>query len=161
MQPLDLPAVLRIQAECFDGARQESQQSFQAKLAASPSTCFVAVLGPAVAGYLVAVPADSRNPPALNGRVFEVPRAPDCLYLHDLSVSRRARGSGVADALVEAFLSRLRQLRLPRACLTAVNRSSPYWARHGFQAVPPSDRVFDSLSSYGPDAQYMVRLNPS
>jgi ribosomal protein S18 acetylase RimI-like enzyme len=157
MQECDLPAVLQVQAECFDAVTRESQRSFLAKLAASPSTCFVAVQGSTVAGYLIAVPADSRSPPVLNADCFEIPSDPDCLYLHDLSVSPRARGSGVAEALVEAFLSRLKQLGFTQARLTAVNDSADYWARHGFEIAAPSGPAMDRIATYGEGARYMVR----
>ena len=155
MQEVDLPAVLQVQAECFEPVTRESPQSFLAKLAASPSTCFVAVRGSDVVGYLVAVPADSRSPPALNGDSFEIPREPDCLYLHDLSVTPRARGTGVAEALIEAFLSRLKQLGFTQARLTAVNDSADYWARHGFEVATPSATARDQVATYGEGARYM------
>jgi ribosomal protein S18 acetylase RimI-like enzyme len=156
MQEHDLAAVLQIQRECFDEATQESLRSFQVKLAASPSTCFVAIQGQSVLGYLVALPADSQHPPVLHGETYEIPSASDCLYLHDLSVSRLARGAGVAKILIEAFLLALQQLRLPRACLTAVNNSGSYWARYGFQTVLLSDNASDSIATYGAGAQYMM-----
>lgn len=160
MQQSDLTAVLQIQSESFDNATQESQQSFQAKLTASPATCFVALDDQLVVGYLVALIADSRYPPALDDDIYEVPPQPDCLYLHDLSVSRRARGLGVADALIDEFLLTLTQLRLPQACLTAVNNSCDFWARRGFQIVPPSGRINDRLATYGHGAQYMALMMP-
>ena len=161
MQEGDLPAVLQVQAECFDPATRESPQSFLAKLAASPSTCFVAVQDTTVVGYLVAVPADSRSPPALNRDSFEIPGEPDCLYLHDLSVAPAARGTGVAEALIEAFLSRLKQLGFSQARLTAVNDSAAYWARHGFEVASPSGTAMDRVATYGEGARYMLmRVRP-
>ncbi len=76
MQAQDLPAVLAIQAECFDAATRESQASFAAKLAASPSTCFVAQQEGRAVGYLVAVPAASAQPPRLNGAQCALPTQP-------------------------------------------------------------------------------------
>jgi ribosomal protein S18 acetylase RimI-like enzyme len=159
MQEHDLASVLQIQQESFDDATQESQPSFQAKLTASPSTCFVAVQGQSVVGYLVALLADSENPPALNGDSYKVPPLPNCLYLHDLSVSRRVRGTGVAAALIQAFLQALKRHCLPKACLTAVNDSSSYWERYGFQVVSPSGQVRDRLATYGSGATYMVLVD--
>lgn len=156
----DLPDVLRIQRESFDDTAQESLQSFQAKLIASPSTCFVAIQQGQVVGYLVAILASSDEPPALHGEVARIPAAPDCLYLHDLSVSQIARGSGVARALMDGFMTSLRQQRLPRACLTAVNGSQAYWTRYGFRVVAPVGAAVARLATYGSDAQYMMLVVP-
>jgi ribosomal protein S18 acetylase RimI-like enzyme len=161
MQEHDLVSVLQIQRESFDDATQESHQSFQAKLTASPSTCFVAMQGHSVVGYLVALLADSENPPKLNGDSYEVPHIPDCLYLHDLSVARCARGTGVAKLLIEAFLLVLKQHGLAKACLTAVNNSSSYWERYGFQVVLPAGKVGERVSTYGVGARYMVFVEKS
>lgn len=152
----DLPDVLRIQRESFDDTAQESLQSFQVKLIASPSTCFVAIQHGQVVGYLVAILAGSDEPPALHGEVVQIPVAPDCLYLHDLSVSRVARGSGVARALMDSFMTSLRQQQLHRACLTAVNNSQEYWARYGFRVVSPMGAAISRLATYGSDARYMM-----
>ena len=156
LQELDLPAVLLIQQECFDRATLESQRSFQAKLTASPETCFVATLGQRVVGYLIALPADSAHPPVLNGDSCELPPAPDCLYLHDLSVAPRSRGCGVAEALIAAFFAKLTQLQFTQARLTAVNSSSTYWTRHGFQPAPVSSLASERMATYGTGALYMV-----
>lgn len=158
MQQSDLAAVLQIQSESFNDATLESQQSFQAKLTASPATCFVALHNQFVVGYLVALIADSKNPPALDDDFYEVPSTPDCLYLHDLSVSQRARGLGVANTLINEFLLTLRRLQLPLACLTAVNNSSDFWARQGFHIAPLTDQIKDRIATYGCGAQYMIQM---
>lgn len=162
MHPTDLPSVLLIQRESFADATLESHQSFLVKLQASPGTCFVAADGAGLAGYLVALIADSAHPPSLNADHYTLPPAPDCLYLHDLSVARRARGAGVADALIAQFLRALGQLGLPRACLTAVNDSTRYWTRHGFEVVASGGAgpLGDRVATYGAGAQYMVRQMP-
>lgn len=82
--------------------------------------------------------------------------AADCLYLHDLSVARRARGSGVAALLIEQFFACMHRLGLAQARLTAVNGSAPYWARRGFQALPVQGPLAALIEGYGPDARYMA-----
>ncbi len=158
MQAQDLPAVLAIQAECFDATTCESDAAFASKLAASPSTCFVAARGAAVLAYLVALPADSQQPPALNGAQCQLPAQPDCLYLHDLSVARQARGTGVAAALIDQFWACMQARGLLRACLTAVNDSSAYWARRGFQVMPAAGPLDARIASYGTGARYMMKV---
>ena len=155
MRVEDIPAVLEIQSLCYDATKLESEESFLAKLNASPASCFIAMLAEGPAGYLVSVPIEAHNPPPLNSPVYLVPRVPDSLYLHDLAVHGRARGSGVASALIQAYFNKLRQLGLRLACLTAVNESVAYWERYGFRVVAPVGSVAGRMATYGDGARYM------
>lgn len=56
MTAANLPAVMDIQAACYTELVPESQASLEAKRAASPSTCWVAVRDGVVVGYLFALP---------------------------------------------------------------------------------------------------------
>jgi len=151
----DLPVVLAIQAVCYDEQKRESLAAFLTKLQGSPGTCFVAETEQHVVGYLVAVPIRFDAPPRLNTPTFQPPEDADSLYLHDLAVVPAARRSGAGRHLVEAFFVRIRELNLPRGCLTAVQQSAPYWSRHGFRTVSASEPLRDRLATYGGDAEYM------
>ena len=162
MQSGDLPAVLDIQALCYDAAKLESHRSFLAKLEASPVTCFMAQIAEAPAGYLVAVPAEAGRPPPLHGEDYLVPSAAAALYLHDLAVHPEARGAGVAAALIKAYFRAARRQGFRLACLTAVNGASRFWERYGFRAVADSgaDDMASDMTSYGAGAVYMsMRLD--
>jgi predicted N-acetyltransferase YhbS len=117
----------------------------------------IASLAGETVGYLIALPWEFSNPPALNARTCELPSSPSCLYLHDLAVTPEARKSGAGRALVEAFLNRLKRSGLARASLVAVQDSAPYWERHGFRPVAPSEPLKAKLSTYGEGVQYMER----
>ena len=153
----DLPAVLEIQAICYTEVTPESKESLHAKLSASQSTCLIASFEGDTVGYLIALPWEFSNPPALNAKACELPSSPSCLYLHDLAVMPDARKFGAGRALVEAFLARLKRMGLVRASLVAVQNSAPYWERHGFRAVPQSEPLKAKLSTYGRGVQYMER----
>lgn len=155
MQAADIAAVLAIQAVCYTAIVPESRTSLLAKLAASPSTCFIAGAGGDILGYLIALPWQFASPPLLNAESCRLPSVPDCLYLHDLAVAPAGRGGGAGQLLVETFLGRLRDLRLPRACLVAIQNSAAYWARYGFRTVPPSAPLQAKLASYGDNVHYM------
>ena len=157
MAAADIPAVLEIQAVCYTELTPESDASLHAKLRASQATCFIASIEGAVVGYLISLPWESSNPPALNAETCRLPRSPDCLYLHDLAVTRSARKLGAGRALVEAFLTRLRDSGLGRASLVAVQSSAPYWERYGFRAVPQSEPLKAKLATYGEGVLYMER----
>jgi predicted N-acetyltransferase YhbS len=157
MAAADIPAVLEIQAICYTELTPESDASLHAKLRASQATCFIASIEGAVVGYLISLPWESSNPPALNAETCRLPRSPDCLYLHDLAVTRSARKLRTGHALVEAFLAQLRASGLGRASLVAVQGSAPYWERYGFRAVPPSGPLKAKLATYGDSVLYMER----
>lgn len=157
MTEADIPAVLEIQAICYTEITPESGDSLHAKLRASRSTCFVAAIDGETVGYIIAVPWLFSSPPMLNAETCQLPAAPDCLYLHDLAVTERARSAGAGRALVDAFLHRLMESKIGRASLVAVQNSEAYWARHGFRAVQLSGQLKAKISSYGADARYMER----
>ncbi|WP_084545215.1 GNAT family N-acetyltransferase [Derxia gummosa] len=158
MREHDIPAVLAVQSACYTELVPESADAFLTKLAASPGTCWVALgVRDRLLGYLVALPWRFDAPPALDLRDCRLPAEPDCLYLHDLAIAPHARGQGVADALVDAFVMCLRDLRLPRAALTAVQGSAAFWARHGFSPVDDGLLPAAKLASYGAGACYMTR----
>lgn len=157
MAHADLPAVLEIQATCYTEIVPESKESLHTKFSASQSTCLIASLEGRTVGYLIALPWEFSSPPMLNAETRRLPSSPSCLYLHDLAVTPDARKFGAGRALVEAFLTRLKRMGFGRASLVAVQGSAPYWARHGFRAVPPSEPLRARLSTYGRGVHYMQR----
>ncbi|MDP3249085.1 MAG: GNAT family N-acetyltransferase [Polaromonas sp.] len=157
MRAEDIAWVLEIQSCCYDETKLESAQSFLAKLSASPTSCFVALVSDGLAGYLVAIPAEAGSPPPLNSPTYSVPPTPDALYLHDLAVHPAARGASVAVALIEAYFQALKQLKAQFACLTAVNGSTSFWERHGFRVAVPTGSAAGHMETYGEEAQYMNR----
>ena len=157
MAAADLPAVLEIQAVCYTELTPESKESLHAKLRASRPTCFIASLEGEAVGYLISLPWESSNPPALNAETCRLPVSPDCLYLHDLAVMPSARKFGAGRALVEAFLTQLGASGLGHASLVAVQGSAPYWERYGFRAVAESEPLKAKLSTYGEGVLYMER----
>lgn len=160
MRSSDIHAVLEIQSDCYTGGIPESAASLLAKLAASPSTCFVADHNGRSVGYLISLPWLFASPPRLNAESCRLPEDPDCLYLHDLAVAPVARGSGVGEALVEAFLGMLAALGFERAALVAVQNAGGYWRRQGFRPVQPSSTLAAKLASYGEGVEYMTRVVP-
>lgn len=157
MRAEDMASVLEIQSCCYDETKLESEQSFLAKLRASPTSCFVALVPDRLAGYLVAVPAEAGSPPPLNSPSFAVPPTADALYLHDLAIHPAARGAGVAAALIEAYFQALEQMKAQFACLTAVNDSTSFWERYGFRVATPTGSAAGHMETYGEEARYMSR----
>lgn len=155
MQETDLDEVLTIQAQCYTEIEPESKASFNAKLLASPTTCFVAHDGNRIAGYLMSLPWVFSAPPTLNDEKCQQPNKPDCLYLHDLAVAPFTRQLGVGQLLVNRFFEQLQNCKLQRASLVAIQGSVPYWSRYGFQPVLPDISLKQKLESYGSHVSYM------
>lgn len=155
MLSTDMGRVLVIQDTCYTDIVPESRQSLEAKLQASPSTCFVACVDNQLVGYLVSVPWRLAAPPELNAPECSLPEVPDCLYLHDLAVFPAARRTGAGQALVNTFMQCLSKLELRHASLIAIQASMAYWQRHGFQPVAPDEALRAKLAGYGKEVTYM------
>lgn len=158
MEHADLPEVLRIQAACYTEIVPEGIAAYQAKLRAPGACCMVAERGGALQAYLVAVPVRWPALPALDDASYVQPADADTLYLHDLAVDPRARGSGAGSVLVREVLRHVGPGGWPRAGLVAIQGSVPYWSRFGFRPVaPPDEQARAKLASYGDGAQLMMR----
>lgn len=155
MRTGDFNAILKIQELCFSGSLHEDLESLMAKLRASPTTCFVAenVVGEIVA-YLFTVPWMADSPPALSALQCVLPKEPNCLYIHDLSVHPKARGQCLGDLMVQTSFATAKQLGLGQCCLVAVQNSEYFWRRFGFK-VDEIGRRDSEVGSYGDDACFM------
>ena len=91
--------------------------------------------------------------PASLYHCYSQPSGHETLYIHDMVVSAKARGRGIA----RAFLRHLEQLARQKAqqemSLVAVQGADRYWASVGFRPRAPGK----SLAQYGDNAVYMWR----
>ena len=153
----DLGAVLRVQAACYGPAMQEPAAIVQARVEQAGDTAFAAVLGGSVCGYLFAYRSLLGKVTPLGGE-FAPATGPDTLYLHDLAVSPRAAGLGIARALAQHAGALARREALAWCALVSVQDSQAFWERLGFQAAScdgPDARA--ALAGYPPVALYMAR----
>lgn len=160
----DLPAIMRIQAQCYTAIVPESAASMGAKIQASPDTCLVASAGTDadLCAYFLAVPWRFDSPPSLDQAHCTLPAEPDCLYLHDLAVAPARRSTGAGHALVQKMLAVFRDSPFDKACLIAIQGARTYWQKHGFEPVLPlAPALHHQISGYGADARYMQLLRPS
>ena len=187
MAPQHMDAVMAVQAACYHAIAPESFAAMDAKRVAGAGLSLVAQRvdagrkQPAGAGnigietnvnggsgssaslqaedidaYLIALPVRWPNFPALNAEPLPS-QAADTLYLHDLALHPRARGSGVATRLVNQVLVSARQAGLQQAALIAIQGSVPFWQRFGFAVQQPDPVLAAKLASYGGSAQLMRR----
>lgn len=157
MTPDDVRAVLAVQAECYAPALIEDASSIRARLAASPDSAWVAEDDAGVCAYLVAYRSLVGKVTPLGG-AFDVAEVPATLYLHDLAVARRARGRGVAQALLRLAWVQARAEGLAHSSLVSVQASREFWQQHGYAVVSVADpRELAHLESYGGQGYYMVK----
>ena len=157
MMPDDVRAVLAIQAECYPAALIEDESSIRARLDVSPDSAWLAEDAAGVCAYLVAYRSLVGKVTPLGG-AFDVAADPATLYLHDLAVARRARGRGVAPALVGLACARARAAGLAHSSLVSVQDSREFWQKHGYTVVSELDpRELANLASYGGQGYYMVK----
>ena len=159
----DVPAVLALQAQCYEARFLERAESFAAKLerADGDRTCWMAWRAgvPEPLAYLVSLTACEDSLPALDAAQLRRPAVPRFLYLHDLAVAPAGRALGLGRRLLQTVEQRARALQLARIGLVAVQDSVPYWHRQGFAAPAGAlpEALTLKLASFGPQARWLER----
>ena len=118
MHDQDIPAILDIQTEAYASDLLESEAIIRARRASAPRHAWVAEDDQGVCAYLFAYHSRVGKVTPLDGE-FRTPAQPDCLYLHDLAVARRAAGRRIGPALVREALGQARQQQLRFSALIA------------------------------------------
>ena len=153
----DIPKVLALQAECYGSGMNESEAVFRSRLSAAPDSAWLAADTQGPLAYLVSYRSRLGRLTMLGG-AFAPAAVPDCLYLHDLAVSQRAQGNGLARRLVEHALALARAEGLTYSALVSVQDSHRFWRSRGYDIWDQlSADEFDKLASYGEPGCYMVK----
>ncbi|HJV53551.1 MAG TPA: GNAT family N-acetyltransferase [Noviherbaspirillum sp.] len=162
MAEADVASVMRVQSECYAPSMVEAEATLRLRLREFPETAWVAADGQGVCGYLVAYGSRLGKVTPL-GAPFGRYDAPDALYLHDLAVSARAKGQGVAKQLVRAALEHAVLRGFLFSALVSVQGSQAFWRALGYvpwDSLRPDQR--SNLLTYESRACYMVnRLVPA
>ena len=156
MRMHDIPDVLAVQAESYAPHMNEEESVVRRRFEAAPDTAWVVESAGAVTAYLVAYPSLLGQITPLAGS-FTLPNQADCLYLHDLAVMRRNRGTGAATRLVERAFAFMRAQGLRHSALVAVQDSRHFWENLGYrpsEALSPAQE--NLLASYRTMAAYMT-----
>lgn len=153
----DVPAVLHVQSECYQAATIENEATVRARLDIAPNSAWVAENSAGVCAYLVGYPSILGKVTRLGG-LFDIPDVPDCLYLHDLAVSRRANGWGLGPALVRLAWERALERGLQFSSLVSVQGSRLFWERLGYEAWEDLNLCEAAkLKTYAGQSWYMAR----
>lgn len=103
-----------------------------------------------------AYPSSSGKITALNAPIQPSTGGADAVYISDLAILPEARGAGVTHAVIDRLVRLAREDGFRVVTLVAVNNSTGFWVRHGFQVQERPD-ARKTLTSYGDDARFMVR----
>lgn len=157
MLEADIPAILDVQAACYSPDMNEDAQLICDRLAASPDTAWVAETDVGVVGYLVAYRSILGKVTPL-GAAFDIPVAPDSLYLHDLAISPRGKGADTGRHLLRTAWAMAQAEGLRYSSLVSVQDSLAYWRRFDYAVF--EDLRADHLAhlmTYAQPAHYMLR----
>jgi GNAT superfamily N-acetyltransferase len=146
----DWPAVCAIEAATY-APLGLSEDPLVLRSRAGAGTSFVLTAGPALAGYLLALPYPYGEFPDL--AAASGPARSADLHLHDMAIAAGHRGTGLGRRLVEHLLSVARARSYARVSLVAVGGSGAFWTRHGFHPRPE----VPAPAGYGPGATYLSR----
>lgn len=155
LRPGDLDALCEAAAAVHPGL-PERREVFEEKLRLFPAGCFALEAAGALVGYAISHPWRLYGVPPLDAFLERLPAAPDCLYLHDVAVTRDARGHGAARQLIERLERVARAAGFSAIALTSVYGSDALWRKMGFEAVSKPNLAHE-LKSYGGGALYMIR----
>ncbi|WP_025819454.1 GNAT family N-acetyltransferase [Shewanella marina] len=150
IQPQDWSTILDIQAECYQDFEPERLEVLQSKANIIDDSCFVIEHNQQIVGYCLAHPWQSMHPPALD-QVIIAHASPDCLYLHDMAISAKARGLGAGSFAIQHLFQLAQQLGYHKMALIAVQGADKYWQKFGFEIVA----IDKCLRCYTDDAVYM------
>lgn len=156
--PADLPAIGAI-ADQVHPSFPEDPAVFAERLQLYPAGVRLLELDGRPCGYLVSHPWQSGTIPALNSLIARIPPEAGTFYIHDLALLPIARGTGAARAIVEQLVRDAQAEGFATMTLMAVNGSTPFWERLGFQ-LERDPGMARKLASYGPDACLMIRPLP-
>ncbi len=154
MEAGDLASVSAVAAEVHPDF-PEDDAVFVNRLALYGQGAYVLENGTSIVGYAITHPWKSFDLPALN-TVLPALLGYDTYYIHDIALLDAARGTGAAGKIVSILAAHALETGFRAMSLVAVNGSSSFWQKHGFEMV--SRQGFQAkLRTYSEDARFMVR----
>ncbi|QIR15349.1 GNAT family N-acetyltransferase [Shewanella aestuarii] len=152
---------MAIQHDCYQQITPEPLSVMQSKWHRSPQSCFVVEYKNQVIAYVLAHPWYQAKAPKLDMVLPSIKQA-DCLYIHDMAVSPKAQGLGIANKLVAEVKNAMTLLNFNGIGLIAIQGACAFWRKHQFSPLESLPSVLtDSLASYGADAHYLYFSEPA
>lgn len=158
MQPDDLDAVLRVQAQCYPPEMNEARDVLALRLQACPDTVWVALDAQGQVGAYLAAYRSVWGKVTPLGQPFAHEAQADVLYLHDLAIGLALRGQGVAQGLIDMARAWALAQGYRGLALVSVNDTVAFWQRHGLMPVRPDAAGLAALITYPGRAVYMTAV---
>lgn len=158
MQREDLSQVLAVQKQTFGTELCETLDVFTNRFEIFGEFFKVVVLNNLVQGYMICFPWRLGESPMNNEKFPESLPSFNCFYLHDIALLKQARGSGLAQELINHALLCSKKLGFNTLSLVSVEQAGDYWVKRGFspfENLPPEKDEF-IRSVYGQGARLMV-----
>lgn len=155
MEASDLTSVSAVAAEVHPDFPEDAAVFFN-RFSLHRQGAYVFENGTTTLGYAITHPWNSFDIPPLNTILAALPDRPDNYYIHDIALVNAARGSGAASKIITIVVDHAGQLGCQTISLVAVNGSSVFWYRHGFETVDRPELV-EKLKTYSDDACFMLR----
>jgi hypothetical protein len=155
MEASDLASVSAVAAEVHPDF-PEDDAVFLNRLLLHKQGAYVLENGATTFGYAITHPWKSFDIPPLNTVLVALPDQPENYCIHDIALVNAGRGNGAASEIVTTVIDHARQLGCQTISLVAVNGSSVFWERHGFEAADRPELV-QKLKTYSDDACFMLR----
>jgi ribosomal protein S18 acetylase RimI-like enzyme len=156
----DLAAIEVIQSEAYAGYFLESAEVIAQRFDLSPTTAWVAEREGQVCAYLVGYWSTIGKINPLNAP-FSFIAEPNCLYLHDLALSKSAQGFGLGKKLIHAATECAMENKAQALALLSVQNSKDFWQNFGFSEFFELEEVQqENLNTYlngNNSAFYMVK----
>ncbi|KAL3478396.1 hypothetical protein BJX99DRAFT_224423 [Aspergillus californicus] len=135
----------------------ESAHVFAERVRLYPEGCLALEEDGEICGYAISYPIRQHQPPALDSLLGEIASDADQYYIHDIAISPRLRGGGLAAECIGKLL--VTANRYQKTCLVSVYGTEAFWARFGFVPEPVTGAMRSKLCDYGEDAIYLSRSN--
>jgi hypothetical protein len=154
MTVADLETVSRIAGQVH-ASLPERPDVLAEKFRLFPQGCFIFESDRAILGYAISHPWKLRAIPPLDAFLNQLPKAPECLYLHDAALLPQGRGQSASPRLIEDLRQVAASIDLQWLALVSVYRTYILWGRFGFSSAQDPG-LSDKLNSYGSTAKYMI-----
>ena len=135
MTTADLDFVFEVQQQSYGQDYWEKRETFQAMLSLYPRGALLACFGADKAGYLFIHPCRGSALRHLNTLTRGLDENPDTMYIHDVCISPRFQGHGIARRLLDRCDEITEQEGLARQSGVAVQDSLPMWLQRHFTIV--------------------------
>lgn len=131
-----LNAIVLLQLQAYTDELAESADVLGSRIAHGGAHSFVATSGDALVGYVLAHRWPDHSSPGLGLVMEQTPPDSTVIHLHDMAVAPEFRGSGIAQALLNALEQSALEV-VDSITLVAVQGAQNFWARVGFEDEGP------------------------